>query len=561
MKLIIRQYLASLKERDELDVLIPELLSQMGLNVYSRPGRGTSQEGVDVAAVGSIDGGPEKIYLFTIKPGDYGRQDWADTSPQSVVASLRDIVHSYLPDRVPTEHREKPVVICFALGGEVKEVASRRLNGFIRNEVKGDNLTAEIWNGEKLADLILRHFLREDLLPADMRGEFRKALAMVDEPDIAYRHFRRLASSLVNSGKSSPKANLRSVRLLALTTGVLFGWSRDSGNLEAAYRSSELALLSAWHMIREALDRKVANAAAMTNAFESIVLIHLQISRQWLDKDIFPHAGKKHALSIATNSRSTVDINLKLFDVVGRVAMSGLWALWQAERSDDQQLQDRAVAWAQLHGRAVVSIINENPALHLPLKDDQAIDIFLAMYLEYSLCNGPGNIVNWASTITQMASHALRAGSLYPCIFDDYDELIRHPEDGDEYLKRATAGSILYPTLGAWAAVCGARDLLATIGELQSSVLTHSNFQYWYPDDATEAHLYLGDEHHGAVMSHIDCRASGDAFLARLDDECAASSEYWKLSAVRHSWWPIVLVACRHHRIPPPLHLITTAEA
>ncbi len=34
MKLMIRQYLASLKERGELDALLPDLLSQMGLEVF-----------------------------------------------------------------------------------------------------------------------------------------------------------------------------------------------------------------------------------------------------------------------------------------------------------------------------------------------------------------------------------------------------------------------------------------------------------------------------------------------------------------------------------------------
>jgi hypothetical protein len=63
MKLIIRQYLASPKERGELDAVLPDLLSQLGLNVFSRPQRGTSQDGVDVAAVGCLDGGPEKVYL------------------------------------------------------------------------------------------------------------------------------------------------------------------------------------------------------------------------------------------------------------------------------------------------------------------------------------------------------------------------------------------------------------------------------------------------------------------------------------------------------------------
>ncbi|MEI8704845.1 hypothetical protein [Pseudoalteromonas sp. B62] len=62
MKLIIREYLANLKERKELDALLPDLLSQMGLDVFSKPDVGGRQYGVDVAAFGSIDG-KEKRFI------------------------------------------------------------------------------------------------------------------------------------------------------------------------------------------------------------------------------------------------------------------------------------------------------------------------------------------------------------------------------------------------------------------------------------------------------------------------------------------------------------------
>lgn len=87
MKLVIKEYLASLKEREELDAMLPNLLSEMGFTVYSRPGRGTRQYGVDVAAVGTADDGQRKIYLFSVKQGDLNRQDW-DGTPQALRSSL-----------------------------------------------------------------------------------------------------------------------------------------------------------------------------------------------------------------------------------------------------------------------------------------------------------------------------------------------------------------------------------------------------------------------------------------------------------------------------------------
>src|SRR5438034_5556510 len=97
MKLIIREYLGSLRERGELDAILPDLLSQLGLNVYSRPSRGTRQDGVDVAAVGRLDDGPEKVYLFSIKPGDLTRKDWDGDAVQALRPSLNEILDAYIP--------------------------------------------------------------------------------------------------------------------------------------------------------------------------------------------------------------------------------------------------------------------------------------------------------------------------------------------------------------------------------------------------------------------------------------------------------------------------------
>ena len=72
MKLIFREYLASLKERGELDVIMPDLLSELGFTVISRPAIGTKQHGVDVVAVSPDSDGNRSIHLISIKPGISG---------------------------------------------------------------------------------------------------------------------------------------------------------------------------------------------------------------------------------------------------------------------------------------------------------------------------------------------------------------------------------------------------------------------------------------------------------------------------------------------------------
>ena len=122
MKLVIRQYLASLKERGELDALLPDLLSQMGLEVFLKPGIGSRQYGVDVGAVGKLSQDTEeKVFLFSVKSGDLGRKDWDGGNPQDLRPSINEIIDVFIPTRVPSEYKGLPVEICLCFGGEIKE--------------------------------------------------------------------------------------------------------------------------------------------------------------------------------------------------------------------------------------------------------------------------------------------------------------------------------------------------------------------------------------------------------------------------------------------------------
>lgn len=68
MKQLIKEYLGSLGERDELDILLPELLSHIGMHVYSEPRTRGRQHGVDIAAAGRFPGdASDKVYLLSVK--------------------------------------------------------------------------------------------------------------------------------------------------------------------------------------------------------------------------------------------------------------------------------------------------------------------------------------------------------------------------------------------------------------------------------------------------------------------------------------------------------------
>lgn len=558
MKLIIKEYLSSLKERGELDSVLPDLLSQLGLNVYSRPARGTRQDGVDVAAVGSLDGGPEKVYLFSIKAGDLTRGGWDGNSEQSLRPSLNEIIDAYIPNRLPAEHRGKDIVICIALGGDVREPVRPLVTGFIGENAKG-NITFEEWNGDKLATYIESSFLQEDLLPDHARSHLRKSLAMLDEPDVSYCHFRQLVQLLSAVHELNDARHVRAMRQMSICLRILYSWARQTENLESAYRSGELTLLHAWSVFKLYADKDNKTTRAMWDALISIFTVYHQICSEFLGVNVLPYAGKRHAVSSAVRGSCGLDINLKVFDLLGRLGVDALWAFWGMQRcaEDESTTREEMPSEIRIYLEAIRALINNNPALLLPVKDEQAIDISIALLALAIDGDNRDFIRSWLSEMLTRARFAYEAHSRYPSVLDSYTQLLEHPRSRDEdYRKNSTSGSILYPLIALWAALLKDEQLYSEVGQVQA-LMPHCTYQFWYPDEHSEDHFYQNSNDHGATLVNPALNTSAEAFLEQVFGECEQTRHFAELSAVKYRWGPLIIVACRHYRLPLPLHLLS----
>ena len=557
MKLIIKEYLSSLKERGELDSVLPDLLSQLGLNVFSRPARGTRQDGVDVAAVGSLDDGPEKVYLFSIKPGDLTRRGWGGDSEQSLRPSLNEIIDSYIPHRLPAEHRGKDIVICITLGGDVREPVRPLITGFIGQNTKG-NFTFEEWNGDKLAAYIESSFLQEDLLPEHARSHLRKSLAMLDEPDVSYRHFAQLVQLLSKIHELNDAQRVTAMRQMSICLRILYSWARQAENLESAYRSGELTFLHAWSVFRLHADKDNKITRAMWDTLVSIFTAYRQICDEFLGVNVLPYADKRHAVSSAVRGSCSLDVNLKVFDLLGRLGVDALWKFWGMQRcaENESTAGEEMPSEIRIYLEAIRALINNNPALLWPVKDEQAIDISIALL---ALAIDGGNrdfILSWLREMLARARFAYKVHLRYPSVLPSYTELLEHPRSRDEdYRKNATSGSILYPVIALWAALLQDDQLYREVAQVQA-LMPHCTYQFWYPDEHSEDHFYQNSDAHGAALVNPALNTSAEAFLAQVFGECEKTRHFAELSAVKYDWCPLIIVACRHHRLPLPLHLL-----
>ncbi len=571
MKLVIREYLASLRERGELDAVLPDLLTELGFTVYSRPARGTRQYGVDVAAVGQGRDGVRRVHLFSVKSGDLDRAEWNTASPQSLRPSLDEILDHYIDSRIPPEYAALPVAICLTFGGAIDEQVRAEVTGYMRRNTT-ERVSYEEWNGDRLADVILDGILREGLLPPSLRGHLRKSVAMVEEPDISLEHFSRLLRALADAPGSTPAARLSQARLINICLWIMFVWAREANNVEAPYRASERALLEIWQLLKGDVARAGKGAQTAGAVINELAELHFKIWDEFFERKILPHAEIRHGLSSAVGSHSALDVNLKLFELVGRLAIRGLWLVWELAPPegpiilDNEYLQSLPPFFAastratveRIDGlcEKLMQIVSNNRALLSPVADWQAIDLGLAFTFLACRPGARGAIDEWGDEVTTRSIFAFDVHGRYPTTSHSYWDLVDHPsEPTDEYRRGATEGSILYPMLAMWAEARENRKQFDELAEFKAKSLEHCTFQTWLPDEDSEDNIYLGRDNHGAALTGIPVSSGEFDTIRYVFNEVSGNTHYDELSAVRLGHWPLILMACRCYRLPVPPHV------
>jgi len=556
MKLLIRQYVASLRERGELDAILPDLLSELGYNVISRPMIGTRQYGVDIAAVGKDKDGERKLFLLSVKQGDLTRADWEGT-PQALRPSLDEIRTIYLRLRVPREFQSLKTVICICFGGDVHENVQDNVTGYIE-EYSNDRLSFQQWNGDLISGLLIDGILKERLVEPEIRSSFQKAVAMVDEPAVCFEHFTQLVHKLCSKTTKSAKERATIARQLYLCLWVLFVWARDTDNVEGPYQASELTMLHCWKLLRPDLGKNSKASHQSGEIFSEIVNLHFSIFDAMVSEKILPHVDKLHAVSSAVGSASPVDVNLKLFDLIGRIALHGLWKLWLSkngaalpsvrEHWDDDTIGELS--------QKLVLLVRNNPTLLAPMQDSQSIDIGLVLIFFAMQKGWQKAAKNWVKALTQQIIFSFRTHARYPTIQNSYRELLYHPrERTDEYRNEQTAGSTLIPMLSLWATNFGDTETSLELANFSEKYLQHCNCQFWLPDEDSEDQIYSGGDRHGAMLNGIPITEDGVAATEMVREECQSSRHFSELSAIEMDQWPVLLLACRHYRIPVPPNL------
>lgn len=548
MRLILREYLAMLKESGEFDALLPDLLLAMNIVPLSKAQPGVRQAGVDIAAVGNDEAGTRTLWLFVLKRGDVGRRDW-DSQPQSVRQSLDEIKDVYLRNHVAPEHAGLPVKIVVATTGDFKQEMEQNRVGYADANSLPDR-AYDFWNGDRIAAQLEQHLLNEYALPTEARSQLRRALALTGEPDYDLEHYFLLLKSLLAWGADeaagvpakTEKECVRSLATTSLALGILVRWSAQEENLRNALLACERSLLWSWDAMRS---RGFTQKKNILQSYSRLVQIYLDTGAEYFNK-VQAHLHTENAL--ARYHRESALLTERVFEEIGMLATIGLsHLLWAVVMRDQQQ-------GAAVVAESLKALLATHPCSGSPCYDGHAIDISLAL-LFFCFAERPDDARAWIRQLAPRLTFGFRSEKWFPISTDSFDDLVAFEIDRkDVDIAKLREMSWMIPTVAQWAAALHEDQAYSHLVGLRDDICKDTCFQLWYPDEKTDEVRFRGPAHFesGIAEAPVELPAEAEemrALMKRTREESPVKEKIQSSATAAGLPW-LDFIACRHFRTP-----------
>lgn len=455
---------------------------------------------------------------------------------------------------------QKSIKICrskyvCAWGGELKETVEGNWAGFTQKNATSE-VCFELWNGDRLAGFMEKSLLARELLGEAARRHFQKALAMVNEPEACYEYTRSFVAIVISPEEMKDKERLLRLRQVYICLHVICAWAIEAKSLDVVYRISELGLLFCWDAMREQPVQPTPNKhqVALTAILDQYFRLYLMMSELYFVKVLYPHAETLHALTVSVKSREAVDANLAMFDLLGRAAIRAIWtnffekALSEANPEFARNLSERTTKMLDM----LVALINNNPTLRSPFKDDHMIEVALVMYLAQQTLSAR-RFMPWLHAMAENTSFALLTNASYPTCFRDYNDLLAHPASNEqEYRDEACVGTILYPYLFVWLQFGAEQGFIEEFSRRLSQRIPNCTHQAWFPDEETDQKIWRGDTYHGICVTDLSPSRGHAQIADTLNLAIKECRSILEMTAMKRGMVPLFLTACRHYRLPIP---------
>ena len=378
---IIKQYIATLKEDNELDYIFPLLLKQMGYRILLTPkqSKGQPQYGRDVVAAKNIDG-VDTLFLFELK--GFSAKDITDRT-----LSARDGIIESLNASKNTKYRDASILglskcprkYVFVHNGYAEANALLTLNDYVEENFPEGSF--DRWDLDKLTTLFSEYLFDETLLTDEESYRlFKKVLVLLDGEGNNFKDIVSLIDLQIQKidGKKTEgrRAVINLFATLRLIASMIYFYSKDCNNLLPAKFCIDTILVKTWAWI---LKGKKEKKAAIIKHFYSLVLLQVQIYEEYVNKILSVARLNKSMYGFESSDTEYIFYPLRCFDFLEDLTYF-FFLTESIGRPTQKEIRNRL--------DTLKLVIEKNTACTMPLLDTHSIPIQMIFLYIYDRSKG-----------------------------------------------------------------------------------------------------------------------------------------------------------------------------
>lgn len=494
--IIVKEYLESLTEKDELNRIFPLLLEARNFQILTKPTEyiGIQEYGKDIVAVGVDEDGIKKRFYFELKGGKdrditednyYGKDGIQDSITQ---ASYNKFVSAY------PRFEHLPLKIVIVHNGIIKGTVQATLeSAFVQYSKTLENTGFDRWDISKLTLLFSEYLFSPYLLVNKENTRlFNRVLINLDSYEGVSPDFIELVQSVLDkrpwkTGKKtlprSWKLTFETIKLLAF---VIYTESKEYNNLDIAKRYLSQLILMFWHWI---LVNKAESDKNVKLYFDKALAFYYSVLVEYF-KRILPIAFLKDGLfSEEVGRYEQVGYTMRTFEVVN-------YFLFFLKMDQHFKTDTKIVDVRQM----IIKLVNSNNVSSRPL-----LDIHSLCIVELLLYFIDQNDQKSSQVYVNNILNNLRWGK------DSYDRMPDANNNIENVIRLIVTGekSVYYSD--------STSPLLAVLFEF-IAILNLEQEYYSYRDFVLKNNIDLGlfVPHHGINSTSIDLKADKKSDLEEL---------------------------------------------
>ncbi|MEH6680324.1 MAG: hypothetical protein V7724_07230 [Sediminicola sp.] len=292
-QLVVKDYLESLTEKDELNRIFPLLLESMGFEILSKPTEylGLQEYGKDIVAVGIDEDKVKKRFYFELKGGvDRNITTRNFYGKDGIQESITEATYTPFVSAYP-KFEDLPLKVIIVHNGVIEGGLQKTFEGFLVKISKSvDNTVFERWDIARLTVMFSENLFGAYLLTDSSTIKlFNRVLVNLDTSDGISRDFTKLIDSLFEKieWKSYKTKIPRKWQLLfeslKLISFIIYTESKEYNNLDIAKRYLTHLVLRYWYWV---LKNNLENDKKVLKHFNQVMLFLYEVLQQYFARTL-----------------------------------------------------------------------------------------------------------------------------------------------------------------------------------------------------------------------------------------------------------------------------------